>query len=275
MVDHADIDHTGLTGAGTPQPLDTTDSPQFAGVNVGHASDTTLTRVSAGVVAVEGTNLVKAGAITGSGLTQATARLLGRTTASSGAVEEITVGTGLSLSAGSLSSSGSSAPIALGTSFPVSPSTNDIFLRTDLPCKLWFYNGTRWLCISGHELKISNMDSSVPISGTGTFRAAAPIVVGSDIWLVSTQAWFFVGTGSSALSASHKWVGTITDAPGGTTHATLTIDSGADGAHRQTADTAIGALLGADFELECTWTKTGTPGALYADVSLLFNHVAT
>jgi hypothetical protein len=44
------------------------------------------------------------GAITTSGLTQATARILGRTTASTGAVEEITIGSGLSLSAGELSS---------------------------------------------------------------------------------------------------------------------------------------------------------------------------
>lgn len=39
---------TGLTIA---------DSPQFAGVNVGHASDTTITRVSAGQIAVEGVNV--------------------------------------------------------------------------------------------------------------------------------------------------------------------------------------------------------------------------
>ena len=38
----------------------TGDSPQFAGVNVGHASDTTITRVSAGVIAVEGNNLLRA-----------------------------------------------------------------------------------------------------------------------------------------------------------------------------------------------------------------------
>lgn len=37
--------------------LGTGDSPQFAGVNVGHATDTTLTRVSAGVLAVEGVTL--------------------------------------------------------------------------------------------------------------------------------------------------------------------------------------------------------------------------
>lgn len=45
------------------------------------------------------------GAITSSALTMATARLLGRTTAGVGAVEEISVGAGLSLSAGSLSAS--------------------------------------------------------------------------------------------------------------------------------------------------------------------------
>jgi hypothetical protein len=44
------------------------------------------------------------GSITTSGLTQATARILGRTTASTGSIEEITVGSGLSLSAGELSS---------------------------------------------------------------------------------------------------------------------------------------------------------------------------
>jgi hypothetical protein len=44
------------------------------------------------------------GSITTSGLTQSTARILGRTTASTGAVEEITIGSGLSLSAGELSS---------------------------------------------------------------------------------------------------------------------------------------------------------------------------
>jgi hypothetical protein len=47
------------------------------------------------------------GAVTSSGLTMSTARLLGRTTASTGAIEEISAGTGLSLSGGSLSVSAS------------------------------------------------------------------------------------------------------------------------------------------------------------------------
>ena len=46
------------------------------------------------------------GAVTSSGLTMATAKLLGRSTAATGAIEEITVGSGLTLSAGTLSASG-------------------------------------------------------------------------------------------------------------------------------------------------------------------------
>lgn len=38
--------------------LGTAASPQFTGINLGHASDTTITRASAGVVAVEGINIV-------------------------------------------------------------------------------------------------------------------------------------------------------------------------------------------------------------------------
>lgn len=42
------------SGLKTVLGLSTSDSPQFTSINIGHASDTTLTRVSAGVVAIEG-----------------------------------------------------------------------------------------------------------------------------------------------------------------------------------------------------------------------------
>lgn len=76
VEDGADVtDATNVTAAGAlmdsectslasvkalNQGVATTDSPQFAGVNVGHASDTTITRVSAGLIAVEGSNLIRA-----------------------------------------------------------------------------------------------------------------------------------------------------------------------------------------------------------------------
>ena len=51
------------------------------------------------------------GAVGSSGLTMNTARMLGRTTASAGAIEEISIGTGLSLSAGTLSSTASGGTV--------------------------------------------------------------------------------------------------------------------------------------------------------------------
>jgi hypothetical protein len=78
--------------------------------------------VGLGTAATEdATDFAASGSITTSGLTQATARILGRTTASTGAVEEIQIGSGLSLSAGELSATASGGISAVGTS------TADVF----------------------------------------------------------------------------------------------------------------------------------------------------
>lgn len=47
--------------AGADQAVKTSDSPQFAGVNLGHATDTTLARSSAGNITVEGNLIYRAG----------------------------------------------------------------------------------------------------------------------------------------------------------------------------------------------------------------------
>jgi hypothetical protein len=59
---------------------------------------------------------VQPGAITGSGLTQATARLLGRSTAGTGAVEEITLGTNLSFTGTTLNAAGGGGGSPAGSS---------------------------------------------------------------------------------------------------------------------------------------------------------------
>jgi len=53
-----DIEELNVTAIPALIGLWTSDSPQFAGVNVWHATDTTITRVSAGVIAVEGNNVL-------------------------------------------------------------------------------------------------------------------------------------------------------------------------------------------------------------------------
>lgn len=61
---------------------------------------------NAALTASDVSGVATSGAITGSGLTMATARLLGRSTAATGAVEEIVIGSGLSLSGGTLTATG-------------------------------------------------------------------------------------------------------------------------------------------------------------------------
>ena len=60
------------------------------------------------LVSVGAASYAASGAVTSSGLTMATARLLGRTTASTGAVEEISVGASLTLAGGSISGTAAS-----------------------------------------------------------------------------------------------------------------------------------------------------------------------
>jgi hypothetical protein len=52
------IDDADASAQRTTLGLGTSDSPQFTAVNIGNATDTTITRVSAGVIAVEGKNVV-------------------------------------------------------------------------------------------------------------------------------------------------------------------------------------------------------------------------
>src|SRR3990167_4882882 len=61
-LDTTDITFEAFGGAVSRSSLGlaTTDSPQFAGLNIGAATDTTVTRVAAGQIAVEGSNLIRA-----------------------------------------------------------------------------------------------------------------------------------------------------------------------------------------------------------------------
>lgn len=92
--------------------------------------------------ATPGSDFVAPGAVTGSGLTMATSRLLGRTTASTGAIEEITVGSGLTLTgAGVLNNTATPTPLgyygafsdynnqvaaAINTGYPMTFGTTDL-----------------------------------------------------------------------------------------------------------------------------------------------------
>ncbi len=97
---------SSISGATTETTLDDTDEVAFVTSggtlkNIAYSSIKTLLNA---IYALKG-------AVTGSGLTMATARILGRSTASTGAIEEISIGSGLTLSGGTLSATGTGGKI--------------------------------------------------------------------------------------------------------------------------------------------------------------------
>jgi hypothetical protein len=99
IVNHAPNDATYITQTANAT---LTNEQALGALSTGLSKHTTTTGVVS--TAVAGTDYVGPGAITTSGLTQATGKLLGRNTASTGAVEEITLGTNLSFSGTTLNS---------------------------------------------------------------------------------------------------------------------------------------------------------------------------
>jgi hypothetical protein len=95
---------TGVAAAPSFRSLAVADLPPITGYSSGAGTVAATDTIVAAIGKLNGNDAAKAtaGAITGSGLTMTTARIVGRTTAATGAPEEITVGGGLSLSAGAL-----------------------------------------------------------------------------------------------------------------------------------------------------------------------------
>jgi len=171
-----------------------------------------------------------------------------------------------------------------GTAFPSTPTTNQHYWRTDLNME-FFYDGTRWLTTQVFQgvtkprhdgaSQLGELSVAITASTTGNLiRGDVGLPPGcSDVYLTGYSASFQVGAGT-ALSASHKWVGTLTGQGSGTGHATLTIDSGANSTWRRVS-TSVGVVLGTDVALMSSWAKTGTPGSLVVSETFFYRGIAT
>lgn len=172
------------------QDLNTTDSVEFGQVTtatfiaseltVGEngiyfdgvdAQNNTRANLGLGTAATSDTgDFAASGSITSSGLTQATARILGRTDASSGPVQEITIGSGLSLSAGELSATGGSGISAVGASTADVLSVSGSDLVADDPnadrIVFWDDSESKWRYLeAGSGLSISGTTMTATASG--------------------------------------------------------------------------------------------------------------
>jgi len=99
-----------------------------------------------------------------------------------------------------------------------------------------------------------------------------------DIWIIDLETTFDV-SGGTALSGSHKWVGTfekIDASNTSTTVVTVTIDSGSSSVWRKDKQTIGAAFDDATYyTFRTNWTKTGTPGQLYALANVAYRLIAT
>ena len=164
--------------------------------------------------ATAGVDYVEPGAYTASGLTMATARLLGRTTASVGAAQEISVGTGLTLATGSLVNAAPDQVVSLtaGTAISVTGTYPSFTVTNTAPDQVVSLTGAGTTTVTGTypSFTITSNDStsgtvtSVNASGgtTGMSFTGGPITSAGTLTLNGTLAVSNGGTGATDAVAA-------------------------------------------------------------------------
>jgi hypothetical protein len=147
------------------------------------------------------------------GLTMATSRLLGRTTASTGAAEEISVAGGLTLSAGVLTGTSGTVTSVTGTSPVVSSggATPVISMPAATTSVNGYLTSTDWTTFNN-----KGSGSVTSVSGTGTVNGIT--LTGT----VTTSGSLTLGGTLSGVSLTTQVSGTLPVANGGTGATTLT-----------------------------------------------------
>lgn len=209
-------------------------------------------------------NKVPTGAVTSSGLTMATARLLGRSTASTGAIEEITVGTGLSLSGGTLTATGGGsgdmvlassqtvtgrklfdpAKLVIGNvATPPTPELGALYVDTDDGSLYFGIDGSTWgeFFIAG----VTTINVSSDITGDLPFANFVPATAASKL----------VGRGSASGAGDFE---EITIGSGLTMTGTTLSSSGAATIVNGTSALGTSAISSGACATVVTTTATGT-----------------
>lgn len=126
------------------------------------------------------------GSITASGYTQSTAKMLGRSTASTGAIEEITVGSGLSLSAGTLSASGGGGSLTTD-SIALSGSTVSVTSGADATILARTLAAGTWLLLAQITIQAASpgADYYLWIDDGSGIVGSGQTTIGGNLWAAS------------------------------------------------------------------------------------------
>lgn len=224
---------TAALASGTVTSVSVASANGFAGT-VANATTTPAITISTTITGIlkgngtaisaasEGTDYVAPGAVTTSGLTMATARLLGRTTASTGAIEEITVGSGLSLSGGSLANSAPDQTVTLtaGTGISTSGTYPSFTITNTAPDQVVSLTGAGTTSITGTYPNFT-ITSNDAYTGTVTSVSGTGSVNGITLsGTVTSSGSITLGGSLSNVSLTSQVTGTLPVGNGGTGTAT-------------------------------------------------------
>lgn len=194
---------------------------------------------------------------------------------SAGTFAHLTLGTNLSITGTTINATGGGGGISTGASNPGSPSTNDLFYRTDLSLFI-VYDGTRWLTTNEYTLSHQIDNLAFPITATQGAVPRWPVPSDYGIYLTRYIQTSFVQTTNSGTS---YWTFTLqrrTNANVATTLGSIE-NTSADTADRWTPhDINLNVVLDATAKnISMVLTKVSSPGALYYQPTLLYRKIIT
>jgi hypothetical protein len=163
----------------------------------------------------------------------------------------------------------------VGSSFPGSPATNDVYHRTDLACGWYRYDGTQWRCMGAHTMYLGSYDNQA--ADTALVRQPPIALGGTDLYLLSFAMTVFVVTTNDGTKYWNGVLTKVTAGDVGTTVSTITTQSLAPNNDLLVVG-AINAALGtvATYkQLQAKFQKVSTAGNLYGGLTLTYQHIAT
>lgn len=164
---------------------------------------------------------------------------------------------------------GGGGGIPSGTTFPLTPATNDRFYRTDRALD-YYYDGTRWLTTTLYHEPAALQDVLNPNAGTATIHRA--VLWGTDyaVWAVTLYAWVYVVTTNDA---SNYWTIALFRQPGNASVASVNTSALAANTHSRLQAAIAAQIATTDYEVEIVPSKTGAPGNIFVATALAYRLV--
>lgn len=168
--------------------------------------------------------------------------------------------------------------LSAGTSFPVSPSTNDTYYRTDiLAGTLFKYDGTRWRTVETFIQALHMIDAVVFSGLSASLTSCARLVIPyKGTYTIYLIAMFLHTLVLTTNDGTRNWTFALTSQPGGGGLGSG-VTTASDTASTHTYhEMAVGAVVtSTDVYLNLATTKVSTPGNLFAEGSVAYQIIAT